>query len=73
MNRSRARSTLSTLAAALADLFSSSHWLWWRTIFAGIALLVALTFVFWKLMLPFWLVVGGVVLFLRLSRPKDSL
>jgi len=44
-----------------------------RMVFGIIILLVGLTVYNWKFMLPFLLLIGSVILFLHLSRPKDSL
>jgi len=63
---------LSSLFASLDELWDTD-WPWGRMAFAGILTLIFLTIVAWKFMVPFLLVIGAVVLFLHLSRPKDSL
>ena len=65
------RRILSTISDAL-DM-ASDDWPVGRMAFGALVVLVAMTIYNWKFMLPFWLVIGGVVLFLHLSRPKDSL
>lgn len=42
-------------------------------VFAGVAGAIGVTVVAWHWMLPLWGLVGCVVLYLRFSRPKDSL
>lgn len=44
-----------------------------RLVFAGVVTLVFMTTVLWHLVLPFIAVVIGIAMYLRRSRPKDSL
>ena len=55
------------------DNLESSDWPWGRMVFGGLFYLILLTVFNWRLMIPFWLLVVSVVLYLRYSRPKDSL
>ena len=44
-----------------------------RAIVAAIVLVAVLTYTFWFVMLPIFLLAGLVAAYLRYSRPKDSL
>ena len=44
-----------------------------RIVVSGVAAMVAATFIAWRWMLPLWGLAASVALYLRFSRPKDSL
>jgi len=69
------RRLLRLIATALDQLdnLESLDWPWARMMFGGLFCLILLTVFNWRLMIPFWLLVVSVVLYLRYSRPKDSL
>jgi hypothetical protein len=48
-------------------------WQMQRLVLGGAVALVAATFVAWRWMLPLWGLAAAVALYLRFSRPKDSL
>jgi hypothetical protein len=59
-----------------SDLWTSFRGLDWqiqRLVLAGAALMVAATVGAWRWMLPLWGLAAAVALYLRFSRPKDSL
>jgi hypothetical protein len=53
--------------------FSGLDWQIQRLIIAGVVSMVVVTVVAWRLMLPFWGLAAAVALYMRFSRPKDSL
>jgi len=53
--------------------FCGLDWQIQRLVLAGAALMVAATVVAWRWMLPLWGLAAAVALYLRFSRPKDSL
>jgi hypothetical protein len=59
-----------------SDLWTSFQGLDWeiqRLVLAGVAAMVAATVVAWRWMLPLWGLAAAVALYLRFTRPKDSL
>ena len=59
-----------------SDLWTSVQGLGWeiqRLVLAGAAAMVAATVVAWRWMLPLWGLAAAVALYLRFTRPKDSL
>jgi hypothetical protein len=57
----------------LGNSFSGLDWKMQRLVLAGAGGLGVATLVAWRWMLPLWGLAAAVVLYLRLSRPKDSL
>ena len=53
--------------------YSSLDWQMQRLVLAGTVALVVATFLAWRWMLPVWGLSAAVALYLRFSRPKDSL
>jgi len=56
----------------LWNSYSGLDWQMRRLVLAGAGGLAVATFLAWRWMLPLWGLVASVVLYLRLSRPKDS-
>jgi len=69
------RKRLRPISKALDHLDNlwSSDWPWGNLMFGGLTALIIFTVFAWRFMIPFWLLIGSVVLYLRYSRPKDSL
>jgi hypothetical protein len=53
--------------------YSSLDWQIQRLVLAGAVVLIAATVIAWRWMLPLWGLAVAVALYLRFSRPKDSL
>jgi MFS superfamily sulfate permease-like transporter len=70
----RAKTGKHRLLESLADVSDGiSRFQFHRMIFGGLVVLILLTYQLWRLMLPFWLLTVAVAVYLRFSRPKDSL
>jgi hypothetical protein len=57
----------------LWNSYSGLDWQMQRLVFGGACALVLVTFVAWRWMLPLWGLAAAIALYLRFSRPKDSL
>jgi hypothetical protein len=53
--------------------YSSLDWQIQRLVLAGAVVIIAATVIAWRWMLPLWGLAAAVALYLRFSRPKDSL
>ena len=57
----------------LGNSYSGLDWQMQRLVLGGAVTLGIATFLAWRWMLPLWGLAAAVVLYLRFSRPKDSL
>ena len=55
------------------DAFSSLYWRWQIAIVGGVFIAIVMTYLAWKLMLPFIMLAVGTTIYLRRSRGRDSL
>lgn len=66
------RSFLRTLSEFIDDVWFLD-WPWRGLVVGGVAVVVFLLIVAWRVMIPVLLLAGSVALYLHYSRPKDSL